>query len=179
MFRNEYIKYEDYVSIILRNRKGEFYECYVDNVDFEKLLGMDLSWHLLWSNTTKSYYAKATEYHGLENGKPKYKTVLMHRVLMDCPQDMTVDHLNYNTLDNRKKNLRVVSLFDNNQNKEDRPNRNSTTGVRNVSYDKIYNKYIVQFQIDGKNTQMGRFNTLEEAKEYADKYRPKYYTNVR
>lgn len=178
MFKNEYVVSKNFVTIILKNKKGERYECYVDHYGFNKLIEIDLSWHLLWSSTTQSYYAKATKYEGLHDGKPVYKTMLMHRMLMDCSEDMTVDHLNYNTLDNRYGNMRTVSLFDNNQNKQDRPNRNSTTGVRNVTYDKAYNKYVVQFQINGKNTQMGRFDTLEEAKDYADRNRSKYYTNV-
>lgn len=178
MFKNEYIRSENFVTIILKNRKGERYECYVDNSDFERILELDLSWHLLWSRTTKSYYTKATEYHGLINGKPKYKTVLMHRILTDCPRNMTVDHLNYNTLDNRRSNLEVVSLLENNKNRQNKANRNSQTGVRHVTYDKICRKYVVQFYINGKNTQMGRFDTLDEAKDYADRNRHKYYTNV-
>ena len=162
----------------LSNKKGEHYICLIDVDDFDKLDQFGYKWHLLWSRTTKSYYAKATKYNGIINGKPSYETVLMHRFLMDCPNDMTVDHLNYDTLDNRKSNMRVVTLDKNNKNRQNKANRNSKTGVRNVSYSKLEDKFVVQFQIEGKNTRMALFDTLEDAKRYADDNRHKYYTNV-
>lgn len=162
----------------LSNKKGEHYICLIDVDDFDKLDQFGYKWHLLWSRTTKSYYAKATKYNGIINGKPSYETVLMHRFLMDCPKDMTVDHLNYDTLDNRKSNMRVVTLDKNNKNRQNKANRNSKTGVRNVSYSKLEDKFVVQFQIEGKNTRMALFDTLEDAKRYADDNRHKYYTNV-
>lgn len=162
----------------LSNKKGEHYICLIDVDDFDKLDQFGYKWHLLWSRTTKSYYAKATKYNGIINGKPSYETVLMHRFLMDCPKDMTVDHLNYDTLDNRKSNMRVVTLDKNNKNRQNKANRNSKTGVRNVSYSKLEDKFVVQFQIEGKNTRMALFDTLEDAKRYADDNRHKYYINV-
>lgn len=176
--KNEYRIVDNEVHLTLSNKKGEKYICKVDLDNFDKLKQFRYKWHLIWSRTTKSYYAKATKYNGIINGKPSYETVLMHRFLMDCPTDMTVDHLNYDTLDNRVRNMKVVSLDENNKNRQNKANRNSKTGVRNVSYSNSAKKFIVQFQINGKNTNMGSFNTLEEAKEYADTNRHKYYTNI-
>lgn len=176
--KNDYKIVGDEIHIYLYNKDGEKYTCLVDKDEFDKLNNFNYKWHLLWAECTKSYYAKATEYKGIINGKASYRTVLLHRFVTDCPSDMTVDHLNYNTLDNRKSNLKIVTLDDNNKNRQNKANRNSTTGVRNVCYSKSYGKYIVQFQINGKNTLMGMFNTLQDAKEYADKNRSKYYTNV-
>lgn len=176
--KNEYCIIGGTIQFNIRNRKGECYTCLIDSDDFEKLNNFGYKWHLIWSKTTKSYYAKATKYNGIINGKPSYETILMHRFIMDCPKDMTVDHLNYDTLDNRKSNMRVVSIDENNKNRQNKANRNSTTGVRNVSYSKSDDKFIVQFQINGKNTFMGKFDTLEEAKFYADSNRHRYYKNI-
>lgn len=176
--KNRYELIKGVYHIYLSNKKGEEYSCLVDEIGFSKLKEFKYKWHLIWSNTTKGYYAKATQYNGIQNGKPSYETVLMHRYLMDCPKDMTVDHLNYNTLDNRRENLRVVTLLENNQNRQNKANKGSTTGVRNVTYCKINKKYIVQFYYEGKVLQMGRFNTLKEAEEYANKNRHKYYKNI-
>lgn len=176
--KNEYCIIGDTIQFTLSNKKGEKHVCMADLDDFNKLEQFGYKWHLIWSQTTKSYYAKATKYNGIINGKPSYETVLMHRFLTDCPKDMTVDHLNYDTLDNRKINMKVVSLDENNKNRQNKANRNTTTGVRNVSYSKSNNKYVVQFQINGRNTFMGNFDTLEEAKKFADANRHKYYKNV-
>src|SRR5690606_30457470 len=39
-----------------------------------------------------------------ENGKGRH--VRLHRMILDAADDMVVDHINHNTLDNRRSNLR-------------------------------------------------------------------------
>jgi hypothetical protein len=38
---------------------------------------------------------------------------LLHRLIMKAPENLTVDHINGDTLDNRKENLRLCSIGDN------------------------------------------------------------------
>lgn len=178
MFKNEHRILNGVIYFRLYNKKHGYYTCKVDEIHYDKLMSSNLKWHLGWSKTVKQYYAKATKYKGLKNGKPLYETILMHRFLTDCPEGMTVDHLNYDTLDNRNCNLEVVTIEENNKRRQNKSNRNSTTGVRNVTYSKFYNMYIVQFYFNGKNLVMGKFDTLDDAKEFADKNRHKYYTNI-
>lgn len=45
----------------------------------------------------------------------RYQSYL-HRLIMNNPKDFTIDHINHNTLDNRRCNLRICSQFENNQN---------------------------------------------------------------
>jgi len=40
----------------------------------------------------------------------------MHRIIMNCPPGLLVDHINGNGLDNRKENLRIVTVEVNNNN---------------------------------------------------------------
>ena len=51
-----------------------------------------------------------------KRGKNK-KTELMHRVIMNPPSDMQIDHINGNGLDNRRINLRIVTSRQNQQNR--------------------------------------------------------------
>lgn len=44
------------------------------------------------------------------------KGVMMHRLIMNPPEGMVVDHINGKGLDNRRSNLRVVSHSDNQKN---------------------------------------------------------------
>lgn len=149
----------------------------LDKNDLNKLINFGLNWYLFWSNTVKDYYVCATHHYDINN-KRKSKTIYMHRFLKDCPDDMTVDHLNHNTLDNRQNNLEVKTDLENNRNRKNKANNNSSTGVRNVTYVKSIKKYVVQFWENNKNHRMGEFDTLEEAKVFADKYRKNYYTNA-
>jgi hypothetical protein len=95
---------------------------------------------------------------------------------VDTNSNLCVDHINHDTLDNRKCNLRIADTSDNSRHRKGR-NRNNVTGYRNVSYIKNCKglPYWVQIMIDGKNTVVGKFNNPEDAGEYAEKMRKKYY----
>lgn len=45
--------------------------------------------------------------------KDRVLTFRMHRLIMRCFSDLTVDHLNENHWDNRKENLEIVTMMEN------------------------------------------------------------------
>lgn len=55
----------------------------------------------------------------------------MHRMIMNAPPKMKVDHINFNTLDNQRGNLRVVTHSQNMQHRRG-ASSNSKTGIRGV-----------------------------------------------
>ena len=55
----------------------------------------------------------------LINGKKMY----MHRMIMGCPKGKIVDHINNQTLDCRRENLRVISHKENMRNRIDNKNK--------------------------------------------------------
>jgi hypothetical protein len=173
--KNKYKIIDDTVIIDLERRNGEILECKVDLEDIEKLMAFNYKWYPNFYKNNRSYYAKSTEYLGLDsNGKPKYKIHSLHKFLVDAPKGHHVDHINHDTLDNRKSNLRVIT---HNQNLKHRKgaNRNNKTGYRNVSYSESEGKYIVQLYLNNKNTILGKFNDVHEAGTFAEKMREKYY----
>lgn len=82
----------------------------VDEEDLAELL--KFKWYL-----SSTGYACNLEYVK-GSGKKEQKTVSrsMHRVIMKAPKGVQVDHINGNRLDNRRENLRLCSLAQNNQN---------------------------------------------------------------
>lgn len=87
-----------------------------------------------------------------------------------------VDHINHNTLDNRRSNLRVT-IDDYNLKHRRSKNKNNSSGYRNVTFNKSTGKWLVQLQINGKNTRLGEFEDVHEAGKYAEKMRKIYYGN--
>jgi hypothetical protein len=174
--RKGFNKYEingDEVTFYIYNRKKEEYKAFISLCDLEKLIKFNHSWFLKWSKTTKKNYVAACEYLGTFNGKPKYKTHHLHRFLVDAAKKTHVDHINYDPLDNRRKNLRVTNTSNNNKHRG-ALNINNSTGYRNVS--KIGNWYVVQLQDEnGNNMQLGKFKDVHKAGEHAEKMRQKYY----
>jgi hypothetical protein len=123
----------------------------VDDEDYEYL--MQWNWHV----ASNRYASRAIM---LPDGK-KTK-ISMHRIIMSCPEFYEIDHINRNTFDNRKSNLRIVSRK---QNADNRKNlfKNNTSGAKGVCFHN--GKWQASYRNNGLLTYIGRFNTIEEAKE--------------
>jgi len=121
----------------------------IDTDDFDKLANLYIRLEIQHNN----YYAIATK---------DYTILRIHRYLLGViDSNISVDHINGNTLDNRKSNLRLCSFKENNWNKVN-PNRNNTSGYRGVSYDKSRDRWVGVISCNG-NTYRKRFKTKEEA----------------
>lgn len=126
---------------------------------------------------TKSYYIRATEYLG-KNEKGKYEEIIyyLNRYLLNIQKynKCKIDHVNNDSLDNRKCNLRITENKENTKNRKSK-NSNNTSGHRNVS--QVGKWWYVQMQVDGVNTLLRKFplDQLEEAGAYAKEMRQKYY----
>lgn len=87
--------------------------------------------------------------------------VSLHRLISNAPNNLQVDHINGNTLDNRKCNLRFCS---NQQNSFNRPkNRVSTSNYKGVSWFKRDNKWRARIAYNGRQIHLGYFNNEKEA----------------
>jgi len=171
---NNYIVDKEIIRIQLKKKTGEEFECIFDKEDLDKI--NFVRWHLRLSSKYNFWYAHATQYLGTINGKPKYKSLQMSKVILDVPRGrkVFVDHKNHNTLDNRKENLRITDFPENMQNRKSK-NSNNTSGYRNVSWDKSYEQWKVQLQVNGKNTCLGYFDDVNKAGEFAKIKREELY----
>jgi hypothetical protein len=133
----------------------------VDAADFEVLSNQ--SWYAAWNKPTQSYYAIRGS--SRQEGNGKQITVRMHRQLLGLEKGDTRrgDHVNCDTLDYRRENLRCASHAENQRNKP--LQRNSTTGYKGVTQRKGYQRWRAQIVHDGKNLMLGEFRNPLAAHE--------------
>ena len=127
----------------------------VDDVDYEYL--MQWKWCASW--TRDSFRAKRALPE--VNGKQKFiymYTTIAERMGIDTRR---IDHKDHNPLNNRRSNLRSATGSQNLHNHG--PNKNNTTGVKGVSFDKARGKYVSKITVEGKHYRLGRFDTISEA----------------
>jgi hypothetical protein len=72
------------------------------------------------------------------------RTVLMHRFIIDAPPGTCVDHRNRQRLDNRRRNLRLVTHGENMMNVG--ANRGSTSAYCGVSWHSHRRKWVAAFR---------------------------------
>jgi hypothetical protein len=116
-------------------------------------------WHAWRNPVTGKYYARRY----VRTGGGRRHLIHMHREVVGLlPGDpMRTDHIDGNTLDNRRENLRVATTSQNNANRG--PQKNNTSGYKGVSRDKWRSKWRAQIQIGGRYECLGNFDTKEEA----------------
>lgn len=89
------------------------------------------------------------------------KTIQLARLILNAPKNTVVDHINRNTLDNRKCNLRIVNNSLNAINSKVRTD--NVSGFKGVSWDKSRKLYRAYITKNRKLINLGRFKTLESA----------------
>lgn len=147
-FINEYRIEEDTTILILTNKEGLIKECYIDTEDLQRLISLNVNWHLKWEHTCFDYYAAASIRYTAEDGRRKGTSISLQRFIMNAKPNETVDHYDHTPMNNRKYNLRVTTIDKNSQHRKG-ANKNSGTGVRNVNYGSEQKEYWVQFCKEG------------------------------
>jgi hypothetical protein len=89
------------------------------------------------------------------------KSVKLHRFIMGATAGRIVDHQDGNRLDNRKQNLRVCGLGDNNRNLG--ISLRNTSGYKGVT--KRGNKWEANIKFNGEHIYLGRYDSAEKAAE--------------
>jgi endogenous inhibitor of DNA gyrase (YacG/DUF329 family) len=144
------------VAILHLESKGKQYDCYIDLEDLEKVKSHRLTWRIFYPKTQTTPYVVS---HG----------VRMHRLIMDCPKGMVIDHIDGNGLNNRKANLRICTHAENCQNLHGVNPRNITSGIRGISWHKRDKRWRVRVS----HKYIGEYKDLETAKRVAIEARKK------
>lgn len=122
--------------------------CKVDDDDYGKLSTYT------WSCKSGRYAMRCERARG-----DRFKNVQMHREVIGAKPGEIVDHINGDTFDNRKANLRICSQSQNMQNSTRR--RDNVSGYKGVHPNG--RNWAAQIKVDGKQIYLGTFKTKEEA----------------
>lgn len=145
------------------------YEFLIDTEDLPRLIEAGGSWCVDLPYNPKDPARKpyAIRNAAREGGGRQF--VKLHRELMDAPDNTVVDHVNGETLDNRKHNLRVTDQFTNQQNRLG-PNRNNTSGELGVSWNREKHAWDASAMVNGVEYK-ARFKQKQDATDAARKMR--------
>ena len=140
-------------KIDLHNGRGY---AIVDDGDYDSLS------QFLWSNSSG--------YASRRDGDNKF---YMHREVVNANDGDIVDHINRDTLDNRRCNLRICDHAGNMANSKNRSH--NKTGYRGVWYDKKRGKFAAAIRKNGKTVHLGRFeDAIDAANAFDDAARSEY-----
>lgn len=139
----------------LSNEYGIGYDCnnsefYFDLEDYDKI---------------KNYTWRVNE-NGYVETTVDNKFIKLHRLLMNSPNNLHIDHINGDRSDNRKNNLRIATRSENNKNRK--LNKNSTTGIKGVCL-LPSGKYSARIQNNRNRIYIGTFDTIKQASDAYDK----------
>lgn len=121
----------------------------VDDEDFE------------WLSQWKWSYTESADKHPAAYRQVRDKGILMHRLILNAPEGLEVDHKNMRSLDNRRSNLRLATRSQNAANR--RLQSNNTTGYRGVYWDKSRGKWLVMVKHQNVQKNLGRYDDKHEA----------------
>ena len=136
--------------------------CIVDNED--------------WSYLSQyKWYANALMYAVRRTSMKKgiRSLIYMHREILSPVSKQQVDHISGYTLDNRKQNLRICTIAENNKNR--RLGSNNNSGYKGVHWNKYEKKWQARIQSNKKRIQIGYFNDVIEAAKAYDLAAMKYH----
>lgn len=109
-------------------------------------------WYARESNGT--WYAARGQWNGKNN-----TIIKMHRVLLSAKKGYLVDHINHDTLDNTRGNLRLVTSSQNQMNRI----ASAKSGFKGVALTRNKKRYRTFIKIDGSYRHLGVFDEILEA----------------
>lgn len=149
-FYQRYEIKEDFAEIYIRS-KGSYVIALIDIEDVDKCKNLGI-----WSLAKNGYISNC-------------KTgIYLHRFVMNCPDNLEVDHIYHNLLDNRKSKLRISTSSEQKMNTKIR--KDNTSGHRGVWFDTSRQKWCARVQNKNKRV-MKRFDELEDAIAFCEEKR--------
>lgn len=151
--RNQFTIQDDYAVIKLYSG----HETLVDVEDLDRI--RNYTWYAQYFKPQDRFYIlMANRFARKDFGK---STVLLHRYILGVDHlDVLVDHENRNSLDNRKRNLRIATPAENVRNSG--PSKLNKLGLKGV-WKTSKDRYLSQITFEGKREHVGSFDNPIDA----------------
>ena len=136
-----------------------------------KFTSVDAEDYPLLSQFTWFAEGRPNNYYAVrkENGK----SIKMHRQILNAPDHLVVDHIDHNSLNNRKSNIRLCTFAENCRNL--RNIRPKTSKYKGVHWRKRGKKWAAAISCNNKTYHLGYFKDEIEAAKAYDRAAKKYH----
>lgn len=139
------------------NYKGVIYTILIDDEDYDLI--KNYNWRIL-PDISGNFYAYGYKYLSYKN----YHRISMHRLIMNAPDGIEVDHENRNGLDNRRSvNLRLITKSGNQRNSKYKRKCDLPRGIYARYHNNLIYGYVASIRINGKSKYLGIRKSVEEA----------------
>jgi hypothetical protein len=138
----------------------------VDDNDFDFL--NQWSWYWVGKRGSKYGYAERTQ-----RIRGRQTHIKLHRLLANAKKGEQVDHINGDSLDNRRENLRLCSQSQNNANRKILTTNKS--GYRGVSWSNHAKKWRTVFKVNSEQRHLGYFDNIRDAAKAYNLEAKKYF----
>lgn len=143
----------------INSKKYGKVEVLLDDEDYDRVIKKNIKLHLKKDETINGFYI---QFHIKDSTKKDKRTTIgLHRWILNCPKGLQVDHINHNTLDNRKCNLKICTQLENANNKGFY--KNNKSGIKGVYFIKLFNCWVAELKHNKVCYRSKRCKTREEA----------------
>lgn len=129
-----------------------------------------IPWKILRGNGGRDYVR-----HKIMVDKREY-VIFLHRLIVAAPDDLYVDHINGNSLDNRKCNLRLCTSRENSRNRGVSES-NCSSKYKGVTFRACSGTWEATIRTGSAQLYLGRFKSEKEAAEAYNQAAIKYHGN--
>lgn len=151
------------IPLSLKNFKGKY--ALVDDCDYDTLSQFN------WCLDNKGYAVRRGR---KKEGVLFDKLILMHRSILGVfDSSLGIDHVNQDSLDNRRCNLRVCTQSQNNANQKNRVD--SVSGFKGVTWVKSLKRWRAMIRINNVLRHLGVFTDKQEAAKAYNRAAVEYF----